>query len=114
MTHTVDTLMALHDKAARDYSQAAYLVAHVSVNQADQIYQTARETKEALRTALTEAFAQPIKPLAQRVQDLVERLGGIEYLESRSSQPTAMPFVPWSKEAEMVESWVNKKIGGDK
>jgi hypothetical protein len=53
--------MALYDKAAKAYSQAVYLVAHVGVNQADQIYQTARETKEALRTALTEALAQPVR-----------------------------------------------------
>jgi hypothetical protein len=48
--------------------------------------------REKLLKALTEALAQPIKPLAQRVSDLVDRMGGIEYLESRSAQPVQEPL----------------------
>lgn len=58
---TIDNIMALHKKAAIAYSQAFYLVAHVSENQADEIYQSARETEKALRTALAEALAQPVR-----------------------------------------------------
>jgi hypothetical protein len=52
---------------------------------------------------------QPVKPIAQRVSDLVERLGGIEYLESRSSKPVQNPLTY----EQIQQLYIKAYNGGD-
>jgi hypothetical protein len=67
-----------------------------------------RIAREALRAALTEALKnkQDLYTSQERVQNSPESV--------HIAQPTAMPFVPWSKEAEMLESWTNKTVDDTK
>jgi hypothetical protein len=60
------------------------------------------QTRKALRAALTEALKnkRDLYTSQERVQNSPESV--------HIAQPTAMPFVPWSKEAEMLEAWTNK------
>jgi hypothetical protein len=52
---------------------------------------------------------QPVKPIAERVSDLVERLGGIEYLESRSSKPVQKPLTY----EQIQQLYIKAYNGGD-
>jgi len=48
----------------------------------------------------------PVIEVPQTQGEAVGELASPEYDLLRASvQPTAMPFVPWSKEAEMIRSW---------
>jgi hypothetical protein len=52
---------------------------------------------------------QPVKPIAERVSDLVERLGGIEYLESRSLKPVQKPLTY----EQIQQLYIKAYNGGD-
>jgi hypothetical protein len=52
---------------------------------------------------------QLVKPIAQRVSDLVERLGGIEYLESRSLNPVQKPLTY----EQIQQLYIKAYNGGD-
>jgi hypothetical protein len=91
MTHTIDTLMAL-----------AYKIRDARTYEWD--VSEAVEAGNTLRKALTEALKnkQDLYTSQERVQNSPKSV--------HIAQPTAMPFVPWSKEAEMLESGTNKTV----
>ena len=59
-TPKTDAIMALHDKAAEAYGNAAYVVAHVSDKQGDEMLAEARESRAALLAAL-QALDPPVE-----------------------------------------------------
>jgi hypothetical protein len=126
MNHTLETLMALADSAIKAAKKLAWSMNNGSNTYVDSCEAGLVNAQEAFRAALTEALPQEAEKVtgwndglsqdydAKLGRWFADRPGAKQQLRETLASPqpvTAMSFIPWSKEAEMMESWTNKPIG---